>query len=301
MNMDDQPLVSVLMTVFNRDPYLSEAIESVMASTYKNWELILVDDQSTDNSVNIARSYAEKDSRITLYINEQNLGDYPNRNKAASYAKGKYLKYVDSDDKIYPHGLEILVYYMEQFPEAGYGLCSMIPDEAFMYPVQLSPRLAYKQHFFEGHKLFDKPSLSSMIKRSLFEEVSGFANVRHFGDYEMWLKLSKITPVLLLPDGVIWYRISDGQEKQIRQRNPLNALKTFNCTIEHIESLDCPLSETEKETVVLHYNKLIASLILFAFRRVSFDKGHELKKLSKFSYFDILKFKLSNKGYLMRL
>src|SRR5690606_2521559 len=98
------PLVSVLMTVYNREKYIAEAIKSVLASTYQNWELIIVDDQSMDNSVAIAQSFAQKDPRIQVHVNKENLGDYPNRNRAASYAKGKYLKYVDSDDLIYPYG-----------------------------------------------------------------------------------------------------------------------------------------------------------------------------------------------------
>ena len=54
-------------------------------------------------------------------LSQTNLGDYPNRNKAASYAKGKYIKYLDADDLIYPHGLEVMVHTMEQFPKAGLG------------------------------------------------------------------------------------------------------------------------------------------------------------------------------------
>ncbi|MBN2572301.1 MAG: glycosyltransferase family 2 protein, partial [Ignavibacteriales bacterium] len=84
----DTPLVSVLMTVYNREKYISEAIESVIKSTFKNWELIIVDDQSKDNSFEIAKCYENKDERIRVFINDKNLGDYPNRNKAASYARG---------------------------------------------------------------------------------------------------------------------------------------------------------------------------------------------------------------------
>src|SRR5258708_31839495 len=112
------PLVSVLMTAYNREKYIAEAIESVRNSTYANWELIIVDDLSKDNTVAIAKQYEAKDSRIKVYVNEQNLGDYPNRNQAATYARGKYLKYVDADDQLYPHGLQVVVSYMERFPEA---------------------------------------------------------------------------------------------------------------------------------------------------------------------------------------
>jgi glycosyltransferase involved in cell wall biosynthesis len=93
--------------------YIAEAIDSVINSNYQNWELIIVDDCSKDRTVEIARKYEKQDDRIKVYVNKTNLGDYPNRNRAASYAKGKYLKYVDADDLIYPHGLEVMVRALE--------------------------------------------------------------------------------------------------------------------------------------------------------------------------------------------
>ena len=116
----NNPIASILTTVYNREKYIAACIDSVLASSYQDWELIIVDDVSTDASVAIAQSYEQKDPRIKVYVNEKNLGDYPNRNKAASYAKGKYLKYLDADDIIYPHGLEVMVHTMEQFPEAAW-------------------------------------------------------------------------------------------------------------------------------------------------------------------------------------
>jgi glycosyltransferase involved in cell wall biosynthesis len=78
--MSGIPVVSVLMTAFNRSQYINDAIESVIAQTYQNWELIIVDDNSNDNTASIAHFYAAKDNRISVYVNELNLGDYKNRN-----------------------------------------------------------------------------------------------------------------------------------------------------------------------------------------------------------------------------
>ena len=118
------------MTAYNREIHL-EAIESVIASTYQNWELIIVDDQQRPNSRN-CKKFKAIDKRIKACINERNLGDYQIET-AAGYAQGKYLKYVDADDMIYPYGLEQLVLY-GQFPEAGYGLCSLDQDKDLIYP-----------------------------------------------------------------------------------------------------------------------------------------------------------------------
>ena len=89
----EQPDGSVLMTAYNRELYIAEAIESVLASTYQDFELIIVDDGSKDKTVAIAKKYESKDSRVKVFVNEQNLGDYPNRNKAASFASGKDIKH----------------------------------------------------------------------------------------------------------------------------------------------------------------------------------------------------------------
>src|SRR5215469_1088660 len=141
--MHDAPTVSVLMTSYNRSSYIGFAIESVLASTLGDFELVVVDDCSTDGTQDIVRGYAERDRRVRFYQNKSNLGDYPNRNRAASLARGKWLKYVDSDDYIYPHGLDVLVSTMERFPEAGYGLCSFPALRDQPYPLCFSPREAY--------------------------------------------------------------------------------------------------------------------------------------------------------------
>ncbi|GAB3663604.1 hypothetical protein GCM10028791_39020 [Echinicola sediminis] len=87
-----EPLVSVLMPAYNSEAYIGIAIQSVIDSTYQNWELIITDDNSTDNTLEIARSFEKNDDRVKVILNDKNYGDYPNRNKAASHAQGKYLK-----------------------------------------------------------------------------------------------------------------------------------------------------------------------------------------------------------------
>src|SRR5690606_9160947 len=103
--MDKLPLISVLMTAYNREKFIADSIKSVLASDFTNFELIIVDDASTDQTVCIAQKFASEDERVRVIINEKNLGDYSNRNHAAKFARGSYIKYLDSDDYIYPHGL----------------------------------------------------------------------------------------------------------------------------------------------------------------------------------------------------
>ena len=241
--------VSVLMTVFNREQFITEAIESVMASTFEDFELIITDDQSTDSSVEMARSYAEKDKRVRVEVNDTRLGDYPNRNRAAALASGEYLKYVDADDYLYPTGLQVLVSGMESFPDAGYGLCSLEQDAGRPFPFQLSPREAYLRHYF-GEPLFHKAPLSSIIRRDAFRAVGGFSGRRSVGDFEMWHKLSARFPVVLMPGGVVWYRVHDEQESKLERDQPLEWLNlSWQVTRQQLADENCPLDASEVKRI----------------------------------------------------
>ena len=118
----ETPLVSVLMTAYNRDSFIASSIESVLAQTLDDLELVIVDDGSSDHTLEIARSYERLDPRVRVVVNERNLGDYGNRNRAAELARGSFLKYHDSDDLMYPHGLSVMVSMLISEPRAAFGL-----------------------------------------------------------------------------------------------------------------------------------------------------------------------------------
>lgn len=205
-----QPIVSVLTTSFNREAYIAETIESVLAQSLTDFEYIIVDDCSKDRSFEIAQSYAAKDGRIRVYRNDPNIGDYPNRNKAASYATGKYLKYIDSDDVLYPHALDVCVRYMEMFPQAGLGITKLHGQERPL-PTLLTPVKAYQEHFFGGGVFGNAPG-SVVIRRETFERVGRFTGKRMIGDFEMWLMLGAVGEVVLFPGLINWDRRHADQE-----------------------------------------------------------------------------------------
>jgi glycosyltransferase involved in cell wall biosynthesis len=240
------PLVSVLMTAYNREKYIGQAIEAVLASDYPDFELIIVDDGSKDRTVEIARSYAAADSRIKLYINKDNLGDYPNRNQAAAYAAGKYLKYVDADDYIYPWGLGLLVRMMEQYPEVGWGLCSLIQIPERPYPFVLNSKEAYLFNY-GGHEIFNKAPLSAILRRDAFLEVGGFSPLRMVGDFEMWHKMALHYPVLLMNDGIVWYREHNEQEMSSYSK----FLMTYEqIRLQYLRHPKSPLSAEEVKNII---------------------------------------------------
>lgn len=286
--MTKNPLVSVLMTAYNREKYITEAIESVIASTYQNWELIIVDDCSIDKTVEIAKSYEVKDNRIKVYINENNLGDYPNRNKAASYANGKYLKYVDADDLIYPYGLEQLIFYMEQFTDAGYGLCSLEQDIDKKFPFILNPEQAYLRHYIKKIPLFHKAPLSSIIKKDAFDNVGGFSGKRMVGDFEMWNILSRKFNVVLMPHGIVWYREHYEQEMQFAKNNALQMFQYLLIEKEVLFNENNPLSIENKAIASKFVEKRIARYTLRHIKTHGYNIGNKLRKQSGLSWFKVI-------------
>lgn len=105
-------MVSIIMPTYNAGRYIKESIDSVLSQTYTNWELLIVDDCSTDDTESVVRSY--KDPRIRYMRNEHNLGAALTRNRAIREAKGKYIAFLDSDDMWKPEKLEKQIAFMEQ-------------------------------------------------------------------------------------------------------------------------------------------------------------------------------------------
>ena len=106
--MENQPIVSVIIPVYNVEDYLCECVDSVINQTYKNLEIILIDDGSTDSSGKICDDYAEKDERVCV-VHKKNSGPSKTRNVGLEHAKGKYVYFLDSDDYIELNALELLV------------------------------------------------------------------------------------------------------------------------------------------------------------------------------------------------
>jgi glycosyltransferase involved in cell wall biosynthesis len=106
------PLISIITPLYNSIDFFSQTIESIFAQTYQNWEMIIVDDCSTDGSYEIVLEYAEKDDRIKIFRMEKNSGAALARNKAIELSKGDYLAFIDSDDLWLPEKLEKQLHFM---------------------------------------------------------------------------------------------------------------------------------------------------------------------------------------------
>jgi glycosyltransferase involved in cell wall biosynthesis len=254
--MTEGPLVSVLMTAYNREKYIGEAIESVLASSYSNFELIIVDDGSTDETVKIAKSYAAKDPRVKVHINEKNLGDYPNRNRAASHAQGKYIKYLDSDDLIYPYGLQALVFFMEQDEEVAMGISYKKNITHRPFPWIMTPSESLRHHFFvEG--FLDAGPTGTIIRRDCFNALGGFSGKRMIGDVEFGLRTAGRYKVMLLPSSLSFWRSHGDQEITIGLGNDSYFPLTMAVLKERIPGLpEEILTAAEKSKILKDFARL---------------------------------------------
>ncbi len=134
-----RPIFSIIVSVYNYGEYLPKTIESVLSSTFSDYELIIVNDGSTDNSYEIMKSYAKKDRRIKL-INQENQGLSIARNNAMQIAKGHYYWFVDADDLIAPHALHRMVTALQKSANANKGLW---PDILSFYIQHISENGSY--------------------------------------------------------------------------------------------------------------------------------------------------------------
>ena len=111
---ETSPLVSVIIPAYNAEPFLRETIESVLSQTVSDWQMLVIDDGSSDNTQKIVTEFAQKDPRIQLVVNESNMGVAKTRNRGMELCRGKYVALLDSDDYWKPQLLEKMIARAEE-------------------------------------------------------------------------------------------------------------------------------------------------------------------------------------------
>jgi glycosyltransferase involved in cell wall biosynthesis len=199
-------LVSIIMPSYNTGKYIEDSIRSVLAQTYENWELIIVDDCSTDDTDGVVQEYLQ-DTRIRYLKNEVNSGAAVSRNYALREAKGKWIAFLDSDDIWHPEKLERQIRFME---ETGYKFT--YTD----YKIQLNgtwlPYIYYGPDKVTKRKMKDYCYFSTITVMYDREHVGliQIAPVKKNNDYAMWLRIIEKTPCYRLPECLSYYIKHDG-------------------------------------------------------------------------------------------
>lgn len=160
MNTESQPLVSVVTPVYNTEKYLAECIESVIAQTYKNWEYVIVNNCSTDRSLEIARHYAQQDARIRVHDNDEFLKQFQNWNHAMRQIspESKYCKVVHADDWLFPECIARMVEVAEAYPSVGIVGAYRLDEDR----VNLA-RLPYPSTVVSGREICRKTLMSNLF------------------------------------------------------------------------------------------------------------------------------------------
>lgn len=139
--MLNNDLVSIITPCYNSSDFIAETIESIMAQTYTNWELLITEDCSKDNTLEIARSYADKDARIKVFQLEKNSGGGVARNNSIEHAQGRYIAFCDSDDRWHPEKLERQIGFMQKnnygFSYTSYMTCD---EDGEIKGIVIAPR-----------------------------------------------------------------------------------------------------------------------------------------------------------------
>ena len=206
------PYVSVIMPVFNGEQYLSEAIDSVLAQTFQDWELIVVDDCSTDSTPQILESYTARDPRIRALRNARNLKSGPSSNRGISIARAGWISRLDADDVYEPHFLEKMAAVtrglqgMDHFvsswtkiidSEGGHIVDVRLPDAA-----KIARMMPIENFLYHGATQFPK---------ALWAKTGGYPEIqRESDDLALWKKFLKAGARLhVVPEHLMRYRIHD--------------------------------------------------------------------------------------------
>ncbi|MDE6952375.1 MAG: glycosyltransferase [Erysipelotrichales bacterium] len=204
----NKPLVSIVTPCYNSENYIFETIESVINQTYSNWEMIIVDDISIDNSIEIIKKYCEKDSRIKYYILEEKGGASLARNKAIRESKGKYIAFLDSDDLWKEEKLEKQVKFMEEnnydFTYHNYELIN--ENSKKINRMRIAPQsITYKRALI-GCSI---GCLTAMYNCESIGKVQ-IKRLDKRNDDALWFKiLEKAKIGYLLEDNIAYYRIGN--------------------------------------------------------------------------------------------
>jgi len=190
----NKPKVSVIMSVYNGERYLREAIESILDQTMKDFEFIIVNDGSTDKTSKILEEYSRKDRRIKIINNMKNIGLTKSLNIALKVAKGDYIARMDADDLSLPERLEMQMNFLIKNRNVGVVCCNVVLIDSegnlirrVILPDKLKHILRKRNRLVHG---------AVMFRKSVIEQLRGYNEQMCYAqDYELFLRLSNISEI----------------------------------------------------------------------------------------------------------
>lgn len=206
---------SVIIPLYNKAPYIRKALESVLAQTYTDYELIVVDDGSTDGSAEIAESFLQDPaSRLSPFASHLRLLKQPNqgvsaaRNNGVAQAHGDYIAFLDADDWWEPTYLERMAQLIKDYPDAGLYACNYVYYKPGKTHVALNiptGYINYPKAYYESDAM-PVWTGAAMIPRKVYDEMGGFPiGIKLGEDFLLWAKIALRYPVAFLNEPLAWY------------------------------------------------------------------------------------------------
>jgi len=215
----NEVLVSVVIPAFNSEKYISECIDSVLNQTYQNLEIIIIDDGSTDNTVNIVSGYNNDKIRL---LHQKNSGSGAARNHGIQQASGKWIAFIDADDIWLPEKLEK---QLKNCSDKSWSHTDLF-FHGGIYPKHTrTTELTSKHSGFILRNLLVENSIgtsSVIIKKEVLEEFGGFnTDLRALQDWDLWLRVAEKYPICYIDEALVYYRVhSKSTSRNVRKTLP---------------------------------------------------------------------------------
>lgn len=206
--LQNSPSLTVIMPVFNTARYVAQAIESVLTQTFSDFELLIVDDGSTDESLAVARGF--QDSRIRVFANKSNIGKVAVCNDALSQSRGKYVTVHDSDDYSSPDRFQRQILFLEAHPEfamCGTWFYEIDQSGSVVREIDLESDPDRLRTLIRSDSQFHGPTM--ILRRDILEEIGGlYRNFHNKEDVDLSMRIAEKYPVKNLEQRLYYYRLS---------------------------------------------------------------------------------------------
>ena len=292
--MNIVPKISLIMSVYNGEDYLAETVESVLCQTFTEWEFIIINDCSTDNTSKILSDYESKDSRIKVHTNETNLRLPSSLNKALSLAKGKYIARMDADDICMPDRLQKQYDFMEANPNVDLSSCRFLTLKNGVYS---SGGCGGKgdSESIEALLLVTNPILHPGIiaKADVIKELGYDKNFTCTEDMELWTRfVLNNKRVEILSEYLMIYRLHDKQITETTLDKQKNEVIKIQKT--YLSPLLKPMTEEQEEFYIngIYFRKNINVSKFIEFYRWAKSVNNKTNNFDKYAlkyaFFEIL-------------
>lgn len=273
--MPNNPLVTVICLCYNHEKFVTEALESVINQSYKNIEIIIIDDASSDNSVKIIENWLQKFPQIQFIKNESNLGNTKSFNKASKYAQGDYLIDFATDDILITDCIEKQIHQFENstYKNLGlvYGNAENINENStfnsYYFDVSDDKKVIekrptgdiYKNVIDSGNSIC---SVSAMILKKVFDELNGYDENLVYEDLDFWIRLSRNYEIDFIDTILIKKRITENSLGTNFYKKKDARARAINYSTYLIlkKAIQLNQSATENKTVLkrVHFEMILA-------------------------------------------